>query len=181
MEVFLLLLHTLCNNFLLNGIEVGFSRQIGPNREVLGNNSYARIFFQCILKTYISSKFLYLMGTRVGQGNKPSSTQVVRKHLLNFVTSYLIETGSVPCFLHNGPTHADSDHVYLVLSSCRPFASSSSRKQFFFFFKFRTSFFFLVQSDLKRQFFTQSCQKWNCRHILSLCADLYNVAVGQST
>lgn len=65
-EVFLLLLHTLCNNFLLNGIEVGFSRQIGSNREVLGNNSYARIFFQCILKTYISSKFLYLMGNRVG-------------------------------------------------------------------------------------------------------------------
>lgn len=66
MEVFLLLLHTLCKNFLLNGIEVGFSHQIGSNREVLGNNSYARIFFQCILKTYISSKFLYLMGTRVG-------------------------------------------------------------------------------------------------------------------
>lgn len=142
MEVFLLLLHTLCNNFLLNGIEVGFSRQIGSNREVLWNNSYARIFFQCILKTYISSKFLYLMGTRVGQGNKPSSTQVVRKHLLNFVTSYLIETGSAPCFLHNGPytcrLRPCLSCSFLVSALCQLFFP----KAIFFFLKFRTSFFF---------------------------------------
>lgn len=47
----LLLLHIPCKSFLLNGNEVWFFSQIGSNRKVLRSNYYARIFFQCSLKT----------------------------------------------------------------------------------------------------------------------------------